>query len=101
MRLVEYLEMRDILDKVQCGSRKGRSTNDHLVRLEAGIRTAFSREDYYVAVFFDLEKAYDRAWRYGIVEDVYDAGLRGRLTMFIREYLKNRTISVSRQLRIR
>ena len=41
-RLVEYLEMRNILDKVQCGSRKGRSTNDYLARLEAGIRTAFS-----------------------------------------------------------
>ena len=54
-RLVEYLEMRNILDKVQCGSRKGRSTNNHLVRLEAGIWTAFSRE-HFVAVFFDLEK---------------------------------------------
>ena len=72
----------------------GRSTNDHLVRLEAGIRTAFSREEHFVVVFFDLEKAYDRTWRYGILEDMNDAELRGRLPMFIRKYLKDRTIRV-------
>jgi hypothetical protein len=28
-------------------------------------------------VFFDLEKAYDTTWKYGILRDLHDMGLRG------------------------
>ena len=36
-----------------------------------------------VAVCFDLEKAYDTTWRYGILKDIHKPGLRGRLPTFI------------------
>ena len=67
------------------GFRKRRGTIDHLIRLENFIREAFIRKQHLMAVFFDLEKAYDTMWKYGILRDLYNLGLRGRLPMFIKK----------------
>ena len=40
-----------------------------------------------MAVFFDLEKAYDTTWMYGIQRDLHDLGVRGRLATFIDSFL--------------
>ena len=69
-------------------------TTDHLVRLESFIREAFIQRQHAVAVFFDLEKAYDCTWKYGIMNDLHQAGLRGSLLCFIEGFLKNRQFSV-------
>ena len=61
---------------VQSGFRKNRSTTDQLVRLESFVREAFVQKQHVVAVFFDLEKAYDTTWKHGIMKDLYDAGLK-------------------------
>ena len=45
-------------------------------------------------MFFDLEKAYDTTWRYGILRDLHDLGLKGRLPTFIESFLAERTIQV-------
>ena len=76
------------------GFRSGRSTNDHLIRLETFIRDAFVNREHVVSVFFDLEKAYDTTWRYGILKDLHDLGIRGRLPVFIRSFLEDRTMQV-------
>ena len=70
--------------------RKSRSATDQLVRLESLIREAFVRREHVVSVFFDLEKAYDTTWKYGILE----AGLRGRLPGFISKILNERCFRV-------
>ena len=41
LRLNWYLEINDIINPIQSGFRKQRSTTDHLVRLESFIRVAF------------------------------------------------------------
>jgi len=74
-RLVWYLEKHKLLSSVQCGFRKNRSTTDHLVCLETFIREAFVQRQSAVAVLFDLEKAYDTTWKYGIMRDLHRAGL--------------------------
>jgi len=43
-----------------------------------------------VAVFFNLEKAYDTAWRCGVMKDLHNAGLKGRLPSFIEGFLQDR-----------
>lgn len=93
-RLTHYLESNDLLSNFQCGFRKGRSTLDHLVRLETYIRDAFINKQHAVAVFFDLEKAYDTTWKYGIMRDLHHMGLRGRLPVFIQNFLSDRTFQV-------
>jgi len=93
-RLVWYLESNKLLTSVQCGFHKHRSTTDHLVCLETFVREAFVQQQHCVAVFFDLEKAYDTMWEYGIMQDLHDAGLRGRLPLFIEGFLSNRQFQV-------
>ena len=53
----------NLLSRYQSGFGAGRSTNDNLVRLETFICDAFVKKEHVVAVFFDLEKAYDTTWR--------------------------------------
>ena len=65
-----------------------------MIRLETFIRDAFVNREHVVSVFFDLEKAYDTTWRYGILKDLQDLGLRGRLPVFIRSFLEDRTMKV-------
>ena len=93
-RLVWYLESNNLITKFQSGFRAERSTNDNLVRLETFIRDAFIKRVHAVAVFFDLEKAYDTTWRYGILKDLHNFGLKGRLPNFIESFLEDRTIHV-------
>ena len=78
----------------QAGFRKNNSTNDHLVRLESFIRDAFIKKEHCVAIFFYLEKAYDTTWKYGIMKDLHDIGLRGRLPNFISNFLSDRSFNV-------
>jgi len=66
-RLVWYLEHNKIITPAQCGFRKQRSTSDHLVCLESFVRDAFVQRQHAVAVSFDLEKAYERTWKFGIM----------------------------------
>ncbi|GFN82014.1 sodium-coupled monocarboxylate transporter [Plakobranchus ocellatus] len=47
-----------------------------------------------LVVFFDLEKAYDTSWRYGILKDLFDLDFRGRLPIFISNFLKDRHYKV-------
>ena len=47
-----------------------------------------------VSVFFDLEKAYDTAWKYGILKDLFDMGLKGNMPNFISNFLSNRQFNV-------
>ena len=74
---------------LQSGIRHQRSTNDHLVRLEA-----FIKKEHLVAVCLDLEKAYDTTWKYGIINDLHEIGLKGRLAVFVQNCLSNREFKV-------
>ena len=67
---------------------------DHLVRMETFIRNAFISKSQVTAIFFDLEKAYDTTWKYGILRDLYEIGLRGNLPKFIKHFLDDRTFQV-------
>ena len=69
-RLAWFLESYNYISLFQSGFRSDPSTTDNLVRLETFIRDAFIKKEHVVAVFFDLKKAYDTTWRYGILKDI-------------------------------
>ena len=89
-RLIWYLESSNQISPIQSGFRSERS--DHLIRLETFIRDAFVDREHVVSVFVDLEKAYDTTWRYGIMKDLHDLVLKGRLPIFIQSFLEDRTM---------
>ena len=47
-----------------------------------------------VAVFLDLEKAYDTVWRPEILNSMYEMGLRGSLPAFAEDFLSDRKLCV-------
>ena len=59
-RSVWYLERNNVITPVQSDFCKQRSTTDHLVQLGSFIQEAFVQRQHAVAIFFDLEKAYER-----------------------------------------
>ena len=93
-RLNWYLEHHMVITEYQSGFRRRRYTVDNLVTLETSIRDAFVGRKHLVSIFLDLEKAYDTTWKHGILLDLYKRGLRGRLTMFICDFLFDRYFKV-------
>ncbi|GBM44014.1 putative RNA-directed DNA polymerase from transposon BS [Araneus ventricosus] len=75
-RLIHVLEEKKLLTEFQSGFRYGRSTMDNILNLETAIRDAFITKKHLVSIFFDMEKAYDRAWRHGILNDLHNMGFR-------------------------
>ncbi|GBN76311.1 putative RNA-directed DNA polymerase from transposon X-element, partial [Araneus ventricosus] len=73
-RLIHVLEEKKLLTEFQSGFRYGRSTMDNILNLETAIRDAFITKKHLVSIFFDVEKAYDRAWRHGILNDLHNMG---------------------------
>ena len=66
-RLMWHLEKNNFLCAEQSGFRRNRSVTDNLTQLEGLIQDSFLTRKHLIAVFFDLEKAYDTTWKYGIL----------------------------------
>ena len=64
------------------------------MHLENSICKAFVSKQHHITVFFDLEKAYDTAWRYGILTVLHDIGLRGELPFLSKFFLKKQYFKV-------
>lgn len=93
-RLVWHLETNKLLSPFQFGFRKTRSTLDPLLRLSNQIQQGFAKQSQTIGVFFDLEKAYDTTWHYGIIKKLYKMGIKGKMIRFINSFLSERYIKV-------
>ena len=89
-RLTRHLEANSLLSPLQFGFRKMLSTQDALLRVVTDIQGALDLKQHTVCVFFDLQKAYDTTWRYGILREIHQMGLRGHLAFFIQNFLRRR-----------
>ena len=93
-RLMWFLKKNNILCPEQPGSRKHRSTMDALTQLTCHIEKGFKEKKHTVAVFFDLEKAYDTVWRAESLNYMHEMGLRGNLPAFAEGFLSSREFCV-------
>lgn len=94
-RLTWYLESNHLFSNYQCGFRAGRSTIDQLFKLQTEIQSAFDNKQHLIAIFFDLEKAYDTTWRYNILKTLTeDYKIDGNIMYFIKNFLTNRCFKV-------
>lgn len=93
-RLLHRLERNRLLSRFQSGGRHCHSTVEQLLRLESTIRNGFVLDKHTVTVNFDMEKAYDMTWRYGILRDLHRTGFRGRMVFFIKNFLSDRFFNV-------
>ena len=93
-RMQWHLEHTGSLHPNQYGFRKGRSCPDVLARIDTFINQAFARKQHVVAVFFDIEKAYDTTWKHGILRELLSMQLTGPLPRFIQNFLNGRSFQV-------
>ena len=93
-RLMWHLESKSLLTTCQFGFRHARSTADPLAYLDTYITSAFARRESVMAVFFDLEKAYDTTWKYHILHQLRFLGINGNMAVFIQSFLSHRSFRV-------
>ena len=93
-RLVWILDSRNLLSNRQFGFRKNKSTIDPLSFITREIQNAFNVQNQTVAVFFDLEKAYDTTWRGGILKQLAEWGIGGNMYYAIKDFLSDRYLKV-------
>ncbi len=93
-RLNYFLEKKEILSSAQSGFRKKRSTMDALILFENDVKKALIMKEFLVAVFFDIEKAYDTLWREGLLVKLNKIGIGGRMYNWILDVLFERSFQV-------
>uniref|UniRef100_A0A8C2IDK7 ribonuclease H n=1 Tax=Cyprinus carpio TaxID=7962 RepID=A0A8C2IDK7_CYPCA len=93
-RMNYILEKRELLSTFQSGFRKSRSTADALVLFENEANKAFVMKEYMIAVFFDIEKAYDTLWREGLLIKLNKIGIGGKLYNWVLDFLFECTFQV-------
>ena len=94
VRLSWFLEYHGVFTNAQCGFRKHRSSVDHILALDTEVRACFSEKKHLGAVFFDIEAAYDTVLRQSILRKVFRYGIRGRMGLFIKNFLSGRRFRV-------
>ena len=93
-RLMWFLEKNNILCPEQSGFRKHRYTIDALTQLTCHIEKGFREKKHTIAVFFDIEKAYDTIWKPEILNYLHEMSLRGNLPAFAEGFLSSQEFCV-------
>ncbi len=93
-RLIWHLESKNLITPCQFGFRRAHSTADPLTHLDTYIKSAFTCRESVLAVFFNLEKAYDTTWQNHILQQLPSLGLRGNMAVFIEFFLSHRSFRV-------
>ena len=88
------MESKGLFSPYQSGFRKGRSTMDSILCLESEIRKAQTNKEVVIAVFFDIEKAYDMLWKEGLLIKLGKLGVRGKVFNWVRDFMFGRSIQV-------
>ena len=86
-RLNWWLEHNNIITPCQTGFRSNYTTEDQLIRLTQKIQDGFQMNKDTIAVFVDLEKAYDKVCRQGLFIEMRDAGIHSNMYRWIKNFL--------------
>lgn len=84
----------NLISKFQMGFQKHRSTTDALGYLVNEIQMGFRNGEKIIAIFFDINKAYDKTWKHHILNILDQHGISGNLFQFIKNFLKVRRFKV-------
>lgn len=93
-RLQLYLETESIIVPEQAGFRQYKSTEDQTTHLSQVIEDAFQAKKVTLAVFIDLQKAFDKVWKDGLLVKLLRCGIAGNMYQWTKSYLYNRRARV-------
>lgn len=90
-RITEFFDKHKILSDRQFGFRTGVSTSDAIFEVTKTVYESIDRNKKVIAMFVDLEKAFDTVSHDILLEKLEQYGVRGIAADLIRTYLKDRT----------
>ncbi|KAK7113996.1 hypothetical protein V1264_000134 [Littorina saxatilis] len=93
-RLQLYLESESIIVPEQAGFRQHRSTEDQTTHLSQVIEDAYQAQKVTLATFIDLQKAFDKVWKDGLLVKLLRSGVKGNMYEWTKSYLHNRKARV-------
>ncbi|GBN36250.1 RNA-directed DNA polymerase from mobile element jockey [Araneus ventricosus] len=93
-RLNDFLEENNILIPDQFGFRKNLSTTHQLLRVTEYIQEGLNNKLKTGAVFFDIQKAFDRVWQDGLIHKLINYNTPHYLVKIFHSYLSNRIFAV-------
>lgn len=94
-RLSNYLQKFRLLTPIQFGFRRGLSTNLALTALTDKLKTEIDKGKYVGSVFIDFTKAFDSINHDILFCKLASLGINGPALQLLRNYLHNRTQTVS------
>lgn len=93
-RLSWHLEKNNLIAPEQAGFRHHRSTEDQVTYISQKIEDGFQAKHHTLAVWIDMEKAFDKVWKDGLRLKLLRNRVTGRMFQWISQYLNNRKARV-------
>jgi retron-type reverse transcriptase len=94
-RLTSFLEENKIISDMQFGFRKGHSTIHPLIHFLNHVSKAINNKQYSIAIFCDLQKAFDTVDHKILLDKLRSVGVRGMELEWFTNYLSERKQFVS------
>ena len=88
--IYNFIVENDIFTKFQSGFIRGDSTTNQLLYIYNDFCRAIDEGKEVRVVFCDISKAFDRVWHRGLIQKLYNIGIRGNLLTWFQNYLSNR-----------
>ena len=93
-RLMWHLETNNLIAKEQAGFRQNRSTEDQAAYFAQKVEDGFQEKQDTLAVWIDMEKAFDKVWKDGLRLKLRKNGISGCMYRWLSQYLENRKARV-------
>ena len=91
---MKELTRKNFLNVNQAGFTKGRSSQEHLLRLSQSISNSFKRRNCTLGLFLDVKAAFDAVWKNGLKHKINKIGLSRQLKNILFSFLDCRTLKV-------
>ena len=95
INLTKYLDSKAIINPQQFGFRQGMNTFDALSKFSDEIYSTLDAKDSYLSIYIDFTKAFDTVRQDILLNKLQYYGIRGNIHNWFRDYLTNRTQSVT------
>jgi hypothetical protein len=95
-RLNHWMEENEVVNPWQSGFRRGRSTEDQVIRLCQEVQDGFEDKPHSrtLAIALDCSKAYDRVWKTKLVRRMMDENVPTALVRWLKDFLEDRKACV-------